>query len=286
MHLTNTTIMRRLLIVFLFLLTLPTLSMAGGPWIRGYRKGFAQLSYSGLFYNSTFGSTGSELAAYRNTSDVTLQLYAEYGIANDWEIRGILPYKLLRTGTSTNQAANPVPAGTLTGIGNIGLGVKRAVIAGVVSVGVDVLASTFTNNDRLGLRTGYEGFTVLPNVSVGFSGNRTYGYAEVGYGFMTQNYSDFAKINGEFGYQLHPKLWVAAVADFRLPVGNGPFFNTEAYQFTGTYLNNQMYLGTGLKAAYDIVPDKVGLSASVIGALAGENVPFSRSYNAGIFIKW
>ena len=280
--------MNRLLISLLLILTLSTLSMAGGPWIRGYRKGFVQLGYSGLYYNAVYGPTGSELNVYRNTSDVTLQLYAEYGIANRWEIRGVLPYKLLKTGTSTNSGLNPVPAGTLNGIGNVGLGVKRALLDGPVklSVGVDALASTFTNNDRLGLRTGYEGFTVLPYLSVGSGGSRTYYFAEAGYGFMTQNYSNFLKLNGEFGYRLHPRLWIAGTLDFRLPAKNGPFFNTEAYQFSGTYLNNQMFLGAGLKAAYDIVPDKFGLTGSVIGALAGQNVPFSRSYNAGIFIKW
>ncbi|RYF73267.1 MAG: hypothetical protein EOO39_10705 [Cytophagaceae bacterium] len=74
--------------------------------------------------------------------------------------------------------------------------------------------------------------------------------------------------------------------DFRVSAKNGPFFNTEAYQSTGTYHNNQMYFGAGVKAAYDIVPDKFGLTASVIGALGGEYVPVSRSYNGGIFIKW
>lgn len=280
--------MRRFLIVSLLLLTLPTLLMAGGPWIRGYRKGFVQIGYSGLYYNAVFSPTGSERAVFRNTSDVTLQVYAEYGIAKGWEIRGVLPYKLLQTGSSDNRTANPIPAGTLTGIGNIGLGLKRAILDGPVklSVGVDALANTFSNNDRLGLRTGYEGWTVLPYLSVGSGGKRTYFYAEAGYGFMTQNYSNFLKLNGELGYQLHPRLWVAGTLDFRLPAKNGPFFNTEAYQFTGTYVNDQMYLGAGVKAAYDIVPDKLGLTASVIGALAGQNVPFSRSYNAGIFIKW
>lgn len=280
--------MRRLLITLLVLLTLPTLSMAGGPWIRGHRKGFVQLGYSGLYYNAVFGPTGSERAVFRNTSDVTLQLYAEYGLAKGWEIRGVLPYKLLKTGPSTDRTANPAPAGTLNGIGNIGLGIKRALLDGPVklSVGVDALASTFTNNDRLGLRTGYEGFTVLPYLSVGSGGGRTYYFAEAGYGFMTQNYSNFLKLNGEYGYRLHPRLWVAGTLDFRLPAKNGPFFNTEAYQFTGTYLNDQLYLGAGIKAAYDVVPDKFGLTGSVIGALAGQNVPFSRSYNAGIFIKW
>lgn len=280
--------MRRLFVVSLLLLTLPTLTMAGGPWIRGYRKGFVQIGYSGLYYNSVFSPTGSERSVFRNTTDATLQLYAEYGIAKRWEIRGVLPYKLLKTETSTSQSANPVPAGTLNGIGNIGLGLKRAILDGPakLSIGVDVLANTFTNNDRLGLRTGYEGWTVLPYLSLGSGTNRTYYFAEAGYGFMTQNYSNFLKLNGEFGYRLHPRLWVAGTLDFRLPAKNGPFFNTEAYQFTTTYVNNQMYLGAGVKAAYDIVPEKFGLTASVIGALAGENVPFSRSYNAGVFIKW
>ena len=112
------TTMRRFLLTALVLLSLSTLSMAGGPWIRSYRKGFLQLGYSGLYYNAVFGPTGSERAVFRNTRDVTLQLYAEYGIAKGWEIRGVLPFKLLKTGPSTDRMANPVPAGTLTGIGN------------------------------------------------------------------------------------------------------------------------------------------------------------------------
>lgn len=276
------------LIPTLLILSFLSTAVEAGPWLPGRKKGFVQIGYSGLYYNAVYGSTGTEQPSFRNTSDVTLQLYAEYGISQKWAIRGVLPYKLLRTSTSTDRAANPVPAGTLTGIGNIGLGLKRALADGPVklSVGVDALANTFSNNDRLGLRTGYEGWTVLPYLSVGSGGKRTYFFAEAGYGFMTQNYSNFLKLNGELGYKLHPQLWIAGTLDFRLPAKNGPFFNTEAYQFTGTYLNDQMFLGAGLKGSYDIVPDKLGLTASVIGALAGENVPFSRSYNAGIFIKW
>jgi hypothetical protein len=280
--------MHRHLLIFLFLITLSMPALAGGPWIRAYQKGFVQVGYSGLYYNAVYGATGSEQAVFRNTSDVTLQVYAEYGIAKRWEIRGVLPYKRLRTEQSTNPSANPVTSGTLTGLGNIGLGLKRALLDGPVklSVGVDALANTFTNNDRLGLRTGYEGWTVMPYLSLGSGGKRTYYYAEAGYGVMTQNYSNFLKLNGEFGYRLHPRLWVAGTIDVRLAAKNGPFFNTEAYQFSATYLNNQTFLGAGLKAAYDIVPDRLGVTASTIGALAGENVPFSRSYNAGIFIKW
>ena len=279
---------RHLLRSLLLLILLPSLALAGGPWVRSPRKGFLQIGYSGLYYNAVLNTTGNEQPVFRNTSDVTLQVYAEYGFAPKWEVRAVLPYKLLKTGPSENTTVNPVGSGTLMGIGNLGLGVKRALLDGPVklSVGVDALANTFTNNNRLGLRTGYEGFTVLPYLSVGSGGSRTYYFAEAGYGFMTQNYSNFLKLNGEFGYRLHPRLWMAGTLDFRLPAKNGPFFNTEAYLFTGTYLNDQMFLGAGLKAAFDVVPDKFGLTASVIGAVAGQNVPFSRSYNAGIFIKW
>ncbi len=280
--------MKTRLISALLLLTFLSTVVAAGPWLPGRKKGFLQIGYSGLYYNAVFGPTGTEQPSFRNTSDVTLQLYAEYGIAQKWAIRGVLPYKLLKTDFSTDRTANPVPAGTLTGIGNIGLGVKRSLLDGPVklSVGVDALANTFSNNNRLGLRTGYEGFTVLPYLSVGSGGKRTYYFAEAGYGFMTQNYSNFIKLNGELGYRVIPRLWIAGTLDFRVSAKNGPFFNTEAYQFTGTYLNDQLFLGAGLKGSYDIVPDKFGLTASVIGALAGENVPFSRSYNAGIFVKW
>lgn len=231
---------------------------------------------------------GSEKDAYRDINDHTFQIYVEYGLAKKLELRAVVPFKVISIGPSSNIQANPVPAGSLNGIENIGLGLKRGILDGDVklSIGVDALANTFTNNDQLGLRTGFEGWTLLPYLSVGSGTKRTYFYAEAGYGFMTRNYSNFVKLNGEAGFKVLPRLWVAGTVDFRLPEKNGTFFNTDAYQNTATYLNNQKYLGLGLKAAYDLIPDRVGLSASIIGVLSGENVPFSRSYNAGIYFKW
>lgn len=279
--------MRRILILLLLLSTsLP--SMAGGPWIREFRKGFVQVGYSGLYYNAVFNPLGTEKDIYRDINDHTFQVYAEYGLGKKFELRAVVPFKAISIGTSSNPQINPIPAGSLNGMGNIGLGLKRGILDGNVklSVGVDVLANTFTNNDQLGLRTGFEGWTALPYLSVGSGTKRTYFYAEAGYGFMTQNYSNFFKLGGEAGVKVLPRLWVAGTIDFRLPQKNGPFINTDVYQNTATYLNNQQYFGLGINAALDLVPDRVGLSGSVIGALTGENVPFSRSYNAGIYFKW
>jgi hypothetical protein len=280
--------MRQILSAICVLITLPISLLAQKPAIQGYRQGLVQLSYTGLYYNSVFKETGSKSPVFRNTSDVTVQIYAEYGIAKRWEIRGVLPYSFLRTHASTNLSATPGPIGTLTAVGNIGLGIRRSLLNGPVqlTVGVDALASTFTNNDRLGLRSGYEGWTVLPAVSVGHTSSRVYYGAEVGYGFMTKNYSNFLKLSGEAGYRLHPRLWVAGTVDARLSAKNGPFFNTEAYQFTSTYLNNQQYVRAGLKATYTLISNRLGVSGGLTGILAGQNIAVAPTYNAGVFIKW
>ncbi len=191
--------------------------MAGGPWIREFRKGFVQVGYSGLYYNAVFNPLGSEAPSYRDISDHTFQLYAEYGLGKKLELRAIIPFKKVSLGPSSNIQANPVAAGSLSGIGNIGFGLKRGLLDGNVklSIGVDALANTFVNNDRLGLRTGFEGWTVLPYLSVGSGTKRTYYYLEAGYGFMTRNYSNFVKLNGEFGVKVLPRLWAGVTLDFQ-----------------------------------------------------------------------
>jgi hypothetical protein len=279
--------MRPLLLLSLLWLA-PGVLRAGGPWVRPFRTGFAQLGYSGLYYRAVFNPMGTERPIFRSAQDHTVQLYAEYGLAPGWEVRVVIPFKSLRTGPSADPARNPVPEGTLTGLGNLGLGLKRALLTGDIklSAGVDVLAATFRNDDQRGLRTGFEGWTVLPYLSVGSGTRRAYYYAEAGYGWMSQEYSHFFKFNGELGYRFGTRFWLAGTLDFRTPRRNGRFTNTEPYLLTGAYLNDQSFLGTGLKAAFDLKPERLGLSASVIGALAGENVPFSRSYNVGIYLKW
>jgi hypothetical protein len=280
--------MRRFTLLFLLSLLVSAPVWAGGPWVRPVRKGFAQLGFSGLYYNAVFNPMGGQRNVFRNNRDLTVQLYVEYGFAKNWEVRAVVPFKSLQTGPSENPALNPVPAGTLTGLGNLGLGLKRALIDGDVklSLGVDALANTFRNDDRLGLRTGFEGWTVLPYLSLGSGTKRAYYYLEAGYGLMTQEYSNFVKVNGELGYRFGSRFWLAGTLDFRTPQRNGRFTNTEPYLLTAAYLNDQQFLGTGLKAAYDLKPERLGLSASVIGAIGGENVPFSRSYNVGIYLKW
>lgn len=280
--------MRRILLFPLLLSLTPALVRAGGPWVRPFRKGFFQVGFSGLYYNAVFNPLGTQRNVFRDNRDLTFQLYTEYGFARNWELRAVVPFKSMQTGTSENPALNPVPAGTLNGLGNLGLGLKRALIDKNVklSVGVDVLANTFRNDDRLGLRTGYEGWTVLPYLSLGSGTKRAYYYLEAGYGVMTQEYSNFLKINGELGYRFGSRFWLAGTLDFRTPQRNGKFTNTEPYLLTAAYLNDQLFLGTGIKAAYDLKPERLGLSASVIGAVGGENVPFSRSYNVGVYLKW
>jgi hypothetical protein len=42
----------------------------------------------------------------------------------------------------------------------------------------------------------------------------------------------------------------------------------------------------GIKWINDFVPEKYGFVLSVIGSLGAENIPFSRSYNLGVYQKF
>jgi hypothetical protein len=283
--------MIRRLLPLLLLAGLPSLGWsgidppAGGPWVRARGKGFVQLSFTSLSYRAVYGPTGSEQAVYRAVGNRIGQIEGAYGLGKGWEVRAALPYAALRTGPSTDVAANPGPSGSVVGLGNVGLGLRRSLLNNRLSIGIDTRANTFTNADRVGLRTGFEGWTILPHVAVGMSRNRVYAFAEVGYGLMTQNYSNFLHLTGEVGANPLRNLWLAGIVAHRQSATNGPFFNTEAYQFNGTYLNNQSYTNVGLRTYWQPVVAKIGLTASLIATLAGRNVPAAQAYTIGIYLK-
>ncbi|GAA4415586.1 hypothetical protein GCM10023187_46200 [Nibrella viscosa] len=74
--------------------------------------------------------------------------------------------------------------------------------------------------------------------------------------------------------------------DFRVPVRKGGVTDPEPYRYSATYLDEQMYLGVGAKASLELFPERPGKKASILGAAAAENVPFARSCNAGIYVRW
>jgi hypothetical protein len=267
---------------------------AQGPWASGKGHGFAQLSFSTINYSDIYNRAGDVTPVSRNNSDNTIQLYAETGLSKRLTAKLVVPITI--AGYSKNlltPAAGPAKASN-TGLGNITGGIKytQQFKHWLIAPGLDISLPAGKPKSNLGLRNGYENVTLLPNVSAGISGKKWYSYLRLSYGITTNGYNDYTGINAEGGYKVIPSLWLSLVADLRLTTSAaGAFGKAERiaypnYNFTNFYVDDQEYIGIGLKAAFQFPKSKTGISAGVYGAAGGRNVAAAPSVNAGFFYKF
>jgi hypothetical protein len=267
---------------------------AQGPWAAGKGHGFAQLSFNTIHYNNVYDRNSNVQKVLRNNSDNTIQLFAETGISKNLTAKLVLPFTIASyTNNQLSPAARPENA-SLAGIGNITAGIKytRQFKHWLIAPSLDISLPASAPNSSKGLRNGYENVTVLPQVSAGISGKKWYSYLRLSYGITTNGYNDYAGINAEGGYKVIPSLWLSLVADLRLTTtAAGAFGRAERiafpnYSYTNFYVDDQEYIGIGIKAAFQFPKSKIGISAGLYGAAGGRNVAAAPSVNAGIFYKF
>ena len=165
-------------IALVYLLTIGFLfvahqSKAGGPWVLGKKKGFAQIGATFLNYSSVYNSEGVSNGIGFEVTDNTFQLFTEYGISDKMNVKLILPFKSL-------EAQSGAASESLSGLGNVTIGVKRLLVdkSFKFSGGLDVSMNTIQSESSAGLRTGYDAFGVTPYLSVGTSKGKFYVFAE------------------------------------------------------------------------------------------------------------
>ncbi len=267
---------------------------AQGPWASGKGHGFAQLSFSTINYSDIYNRAGDVTPVSRNNSDNTIQLYAETGVSKKLTAKLVLPITTIAYRNNLlSPAAGPAKASN-TGLGNITGGIKytQQFKHWLIAPGLDISLPASKPQRSSGLRNGYENFTILPNVSAGISGKKWYSYLRLSYGITTNDYNDYAGINAEGGYKVIPTLWLSLVADLRLTTSAaGAFGKAERiaypnYNFTNFYVDDQEYIGIGIKAVFQLPKSKIGISAGVYGAAGGRNVAAAPSVNAGVFYKF
>lgn len=276
--------MKRVFISAIPLLLCCQFLQAQSPWTNQKNHAFVQVGTSGIFYNFV-RYNGNELDTKNSNYDITTQVYAEYGITDKLEATVILPYKFIGYKNITTNVSQ-----SLAGFGNISLGLKYAIATKKIKLSTGLLYTTNSvkKDASIGLRTGFEAATFLPYITVGSGKNKWYYFANVGYGFMTNNYSDYVKIGGEVGYNIFKKVNLAVVAELRTPTSKESFFTTDnaSYIATANYLDRQQYFASGLKLSYEFTKDKIGITASVIGAFALDNIPSAGSNNVGFYYKF
>ncbi len=259
-------------------------AFAQSPWTKPKNKGYVQLGFSGIFYDQV-QYNGKTVGTGFNQSDITTQIYGEYGLTNKLEGQVVLPYKTFSYKSKTGNISE-----SISGIGNVTLGLKYLVSdkKWKISTGLQFSANTITRNNTTGLRTGFDAATFLPYVTAGSSYKKWYYFGNIGYGLMTNNYSDYIKLSAELGYNFAPKAHVMLVVESRNTITKESFFTTDKPSFaqTASYLDRQNYLAPGIKLNYEFVKNKFGVNAAAFGAFGIDNAPLAPSINLGFYSKF
>lgn len=259
------------------------------PWVRSKAGFYLQAVWQSIpRYEALYSERGKEQPLDRRLTESTLQLYGEYGVTRNTTVIVSLPYRFQRAGQFLGNSPQPLTsAGSLTGLGNVSLGIRQTIVRGhwplTGSLRVDLPIDRH-NNDA-GLRTGYPSLTVLPMLSTGNGFAKTYWFAYVGYALRTRDYHAYTDVGLEAGYHFR-KVWAIAFSELVLPTpGDGEPALSASNLRTGLYVDEQGYWSLGLKGIFEI-HRFWGLTVSAAGAGWGRLVPQRPAFGLGAYFKW
>jgi Putative MetA-pathway of phenol degradation len=254
---------------------------AQSPWTREKGKAYVQLGFSGLFYNQIADENGDSFDLEADVADVTIQAYSEYGITNQLEVQLIVPFK-----TIAYQRDNSTITQSFASIGNITLGLKYKILDKnwKIAAGLQFSPRTSQYNEESALSSGFNASTALPYITAGSSSGKWYYYGNVGYGYMTNDYSDYFRLNAEVGYNVIPQGHIILALDTRNILSEEDAFKKDEKQWP-SYIDRQTYNALGLKLNYEFLKDKFGLNFSAFGAFGNKNAPLAPSINLAAYVK-
>jgi hypothetical protein len=253
---------------------------AQSPWTKEKGKKYVQLGVSGLFYNKAqIDGLNTKLSA--NYTDITTQIYGEYGLSDNLEALLIIPMKLASFDSATTNTS-----GYLYGLGNLTFGLKYKIYnqKWKISTGLQYQANTSKNDVNNGLSTDFNANTFIPYLSAGTSTEKWYYFGNIGYGYMTNNYSDYLKFTAEVGYNIISKGLLILALDTKNPIVNEGAFKNN-YSKWPSYLDRQTYNAIGLKFNYEFSKNKYGANIATFGAFGNDNAPLAPSINLALYAK-
>lgn len=259
------------------------ISQAQSPWTKEKGKAYVQLGFSGLFYDLA-QIDGVKTPLNADYSDLTSQIYVEYGLTNKLEAQFILPYKFITAASTSNSNT-----ADLSGLGNITLGLKYKIYDKnwKISTGLQYIANTIDTGAGIAgknLSTGFAANTLVPYVTAGTSTGKWYYFGNIGYGLMSNNFSNYLKFDAELGYNIIPKGHLILALNTKNVATKEKAFDNNNTQWP-SYLDRQTYNAFGLKFNYEFKKDKFGANAAVFGAFGNDNAPLAPSLNFGIYSK-
>ncbi len=285
--------MYRLTLLLLLLICSSQFVLAGGPWTPWKNKGIFIFSTTPIVYSGYSSTAGrSQISLNRRVTELHFQAYVEYGITDELTVVGNLPFRLVRTSSSTQDGdfIRTLPASSQFGVGNTELEFKYKFFQKkfLITAGLRTAFPTGPYDRSKGLRLGYDAFTIYPIVYMGGSfSSRAYLQGDAGYAYRTNDYSGEIRINLEGGYKVKDKVWLALLIIWRESLENGSRNDliTNNAQ-TGLYLNDQEYIAWTIKMAVPIKSGRWGVNASIGGGAITALVARTPSISAGFYYDW
>ncbi|WP_373497033.1 hypothetical protein [Aquiflexum sp.] len=276
--------------ILIAIVFLSQLTMAQSPWVAEKGNGFFQLGGSFIGpYNTLFTDQNEDFITSRNLTDLTFQIYGEYGLGKGWETFFALPFVIQTSGElSENPSLNPtIERGNHSALGNIEWGIKKVLYNKelIVSAAIRTEVKTSSFDEATGLRSGYGAWGIAPSIMVGQGTDRFYAFLSTGPTLRSDGYSSEWRIQAEGGYKLGSNSYVMLnifiVESFRNGEVELPNSNLE----TGFFVNNQSFFSFGPKLLTQFT-DHIGLTGAVYFAASGNQVAKSPSVNLGVFKKF
>lgn len=284
--------MKNILVTVLAILMTAASVQAGGPWPQKKGKGYFKLSEWWVVFDQHYTDRGL-LDPNITTGVFNTSIYAEYGVTD--RLTTIVNAPFLSRNYMNNLVSLTTNELILAGeaintLGDIDLGVKYGLFpSGKVPLALTVMVGLPTGKTSGGtennLQTGDGEFNqiIQLDAGAGFQVKKTalYASAYAGFNNRTNGYSEELRFGLEAGAGLlNSKLWLTGKLNIIESLKNGE--TAETITSTSLFANNSEFTSLTLEASY-YVTKKVGISASVAGALKGEIIAAAPSYSVGVF---
>ena len=264
--------------------------LAGGPWPQAKGDFYLKLSQWWVVFDQHYTDQGL-LDPNITTGLHNTNFYAEYGLGSN--LTAVVNAPIFSRNYSNNLVSNTtqdvlIAGEAINSVGDIDLAVKYSFATGKIPLSATLLFGLPTGKTNGGtqgnLQTGDGEFNQMISLDAGFGGGENvpwYVSASVGFNNRTNQFSDEIRGGLEAGLGLFNKrLWLNSRLQMVESLRNGA--TAETTTSTSIFANNSEYLSLGLEVNLNIT-DRVGVSASVAGALRGEIIAAAPSYSVGVF---
>ncbi len=239
-------------------------------WTKPKGKFFSQIAYTYLKYNGLVDANDNVISLNRDVTNNSLQGYVEYAVTDRWMVTAIVPVVFTSSTLATTRPATEPMGGSFAGLSNIEIGgtynfhQKNGL---VLSGKLNAVLPTASYQERTGLRTGVDAFSVEPSLLIGLGKAKYFTSAELGYAYRTNQHSSRTLASFQIGKFFGQSKKLIGIFNVNLVLSNKDGkYNDGTSIFTAVYLNNLSYLAPGIKLGYKL-NSKFMLWGNIRGAI-------------------